>query len=481
MNNKCMSRVFSVFVNGIPVNVESVRCSAMPVNIRWPGHQRDIDQTEICGMARFDFIGKTEVVIDTDREFKTVKVRPLSREIVPQIDDRRIRFTIDRPGFFSVELDDYHCNLHLFADEPVDYTEILREKNVLKFGPGEHEAGVIELKSGDAVYLDSKAVVYGRIIAKDADDIAIVGRGILDGSRVKEEPIAISPELAAEQRRKGFAITNVRRYNAIKLEFCDRVTIDGIVIRDSPLYNIRPICCRDISIRHVKIIGSWRYNTDGIDMHNCERVRLSDCFLRTFDDSICIKGFDYGMNEADMLHDGYRHDVFRDTVIERCTVWCDWGRQLEFGAETRAEEITDIHFRDCDLIHGIMTACELQNCDYADIHDVSFDNIRIEMDECHRPVVFSETASACPAEETEYQRYAFASVIHVVPEYSKEGNRRGKNRNILLRDISINAPFFPAFGLQDFDAEHCTTGIEVNNIRLNGMDVTEEVRAKLAR
>ena len=47
--------------------------------------------------------------------------------------------------------------------------------------------------------------------------------------------------------------------------------------------------CRNLDIEDVKIIGNWRYNSDGIDMHNCEYVRIRDCFVRTYDDSICIR------------------------------------------------------------------------------------------------------------------------------------------------------------------------------------------------
>ena len=36
---------YVVTVDGQPAGVAAVRNSAMPVNIRWPGHQREIDQT----------------------------------------------------------------------------------------------------------------------------------------------------------------------------------------------------------------------------------------------------------------------------------------------------------------------------------------------------------------------------------------------------------------------------------------------------
>ena len=61
---------------------------------------------------------------------------------------------------------------------------------------------------------------------------------------MKETVIRNDPAKDEEERRKGFAVANVKRYDTIRLEYCDRVTIDGIVIRDSLIYNIRPIMSR---------------------------------------------------------------------------------------------------------------------------------------------------------------------------------------------------------------------------------------------
>ena len=319
---------YVVTVDGQPAGVAAVRNSAMPVNIRWPGHQREIDQTEIDGMVRFSTAGKAVIAVTAPRDFKEVKVRPYSKGVKAEVAGRTATFTIPGPGAYSVEFDGPHENLHVFADPPETLKVNVGEKGVRYFGPGEHDAGLITLKTGETLYIDEGAVVFGRVEARDADHIRILGRGILDMSCIKEQPVAIDPKLAEEQRKRGFAITNAKRWNAMKLEFCDDVLIDGITIRDSLLYNIRPIGCRNLTIRNVKICGNWRYNSDGIDMHNCENVRISDCFVRTFDDAICVKGFDYTMNESEMLHDGYHHNVFTNVVVERCTVWCDWGHCL---------------------------------------------------------------------------------------------------------------------------------------------------------
>lgn len=467
---------YAVTVDGQAAPVSACRNSAMPVNIRWPGHQRNLDQTEIGGLVRFGLDGAAKVEVTAPRDFREVKIRPQSKGVKPVVAGRKISFEITQAGTYSVEFDGIHSNLLVMADAPMTYAADKTSPNTIYFGLGEHNPGLIELKSGQTLYIDEGAVVFGRIFARDADHIRILGRGILDGSRVKAEILPIDPKLAEEQRKKGFAITNYKRYDEIRLEYCDDVLIDGIVIRDSPLYNIRPICCRGLTIRNVKLCGNWRYNSDGIDMHNCENVRVSDCFVRTFDDSICVKGFDYRMDEKEMLHDGYRHDVFTNAVIERCTVWCDWGKALEFGAETRAREIRDIMFRDCDVIRNDGPACDILNCDYADVHDVTFENIRIEQDSPVYRHAYSATAKDFnPTPQKNAAPPFFNSSISMIPEYSKGESRRGQNRGITLRNISVTGPVHPYFRLSGFDKDHRTSGVTIENVTWNGRDVTADL------
>ena len=177
---------YAVEVDGEKAPVSEVRCSAMPFNRRWPGHQRQIEQTELCGMVRFAFTGSATVSVTAARDFKEVKIRPLSRNVAFCRKGRTVTFDITRPGGYSVEFDGYHNNLHVFADVAAEQAP---PPNAIVFGPGFHDIGIKELKNGDTVYLDPGAVVYGGFHASDASNIAILGRGIIDMSRVKEKPL----------------------------------------------------------------------------------------------------------------------------------------------------------------------------------------------------------------------------------------------------------------------------------------------------
>ena len=76
----------------------------------------------------------------------------------------------------------------------------------------------------------------------------------------------------------------------------------------------------------VKVIGQWRYNSDGIDLHNMQNAQIIHCFARTFDDCLVIKG----VHKVGGMDTG--HQSVRDILVENCVLWNDWGRALELGA-----------------------------------------------------------------------------------------------------------------------------------------------------
>ncbi len=284
----CSHDGYAAKINGRPVPLDTARVSAFPYNRRWPGHQRTPDQTEFANFLSLATDEPLRFEIAPKEPFDGVVIRPRSLGITPEItDDGRILFTLPRPAYFTVEPYGRHDALHIFADPMSGYDADLSDPHTIYYGPGEHDVGQIVLRSGETLYLDEGAVVYASVSAVDAENIRILGRGILDNSRNKAVIL-----YEADTENNDTAVSNAVRQHTVQLEYCTNVEIDGITIRDSLVYNIRPIGCRGLTIRNVKIIGCWRYNSDGIDMHNCENVLIEHCFLRTFDDAVCVKGFD---------------------------------------------------------------------------------------------------------------------------------------------------------------------------------------------
>ena len=445
---------FLVSANGQAVPVHTAWVSAVPFNRRWPGHQRSADQGELAYFAAFEKDGPVEVQITPKKQFQSVIVRPLSKSITPRIEGNTIAFNVADAGGYTVELDGFHNALHLFVDPNKTYDVDLADENTLYFGPGIHDAGLINLKSGQTVYLDAGAVVYACIHAKDVDNIRILGRGILDNSKNVEEILFAMDKLGDGSRD----VKNCRRQHTIRLQGVKNIEIDGITIRNSLVYNIAAYGCEGLTVNNVKIIGCWRYNTDGIDLHNCSHCVIRNCFVRTFDDSICVKG-----------HTGYPQ-VCEDILVENCTVWCDWGMALEIGAETRAEQIHAITFRNCDIIRSTGAVLDIQNVDYGDVYDVRFEDIRVEYDAVSQYTrIQKDDEDVFVADpHSDHMPLLIHFSIPKHSEYSGSDNRRGKNHDITLCGIKVFAERMPPSSLAGYDNEHTTADIKIMDLTRNG-------------
>ncbi len=471
---------YQVKINDCQVTLDTARVSAMPFNRRWPGHQRQIEQSELVNFLRLATDEPLHFAVTPAQPFTDVVIRPHSLGIKPEIKDGTVYFTLEKPAYFTLEPYGRKNALHIFADPMPRYDIGAGDENVLYFGRGEHDVGLITLQSDQTLFLDEGAVVYASVEAKDARNICICGRGILDNSRNVEQIL-----FEANEEGNAAAVNNAIRRHTVQLEYCDGVTIEGITIRDSLVYNIRPVGCKDLDISNVKIIGCWRYNSDGIDMHNCVNVRIDNCFLRTYDDSICVKGFDFyfiGEHTPEeieaLVHDcmyrnGKAYDVFDNTKITRCVIWNDWGRCLEIGAETRAEEIKNILFEDCDVIHVTHNVLDCQNVDYADVHDLVYRNIRVEQDEIiPLPSVQITDADKYVSASNDFSPPVISAFVQFHPEYSAGGKRRGHNHHILFEDIYLYGWQKPQFHFAGYSEEYNCEDITIRNIYHNDRKIS---------
>lgn len=465
---------YIVKINGKEVDVNTCRVSKEPFNRRWPGHQRQISQTELAAFVLLETDEELEFEVITKESFEKVVIRPQSLGIIPEICGNSIKFRLPKAAYFTVEPFGRHQALHIFAD-PMRKFDINND-GLIYFGKGEHDVGILELKSNQTIYIDEGAVVYACIKAVDADNIRILGKGILDNSRNKEEIL-----FEANVENNSADVGNAKRIHTVQLEYCTNVLIDGITIRDSLVYNIRPIGCANLNIQNVKIIGCWRFNSDGIDMHNCINVHISNCFIRTFDDSVCVKGFDcYYDGDVEkavydaMYRNGKSYDVFRNVVVEKCVIWNDWGKCLEIGAETRAEEISNIRFENCDIIHVTGNVLDCSNVDYANVHDIYYENINIEYDDII-PASFIQRNDSHKYSDEMLDATAAPNLIssEVVfhSEYSAGGKRRGKNHDITFRNIRLSGNQEINIYACGFDEIHKSSDITIDGLYRNGKKI----------
>lgn len=345
----------------------------------------DLRHVQQAAFAEFDMEGTTFVRIRKLRvmpHVENITVRPSSRGVESKrIDDGTIEICLHTPEYLSVEFDgDCVHNLHLFANpkapivsskgegleawglSPLKGTEseniiwqgknaqdvFVKDARFIYFGPGVHKpkdlpSEEIKIPSNCMVYLAPGAVVKARLIVDHAENVCIIGRGILD------HPL------------RGIEIT-----------FSKNVLVDGLTVLNPRHYTVYGGQSEGITIRHLKSFSctSW---SDGIDLMCCRDVRIEDVFLRNSDDCIALYN-----------HRWWYWGGTENISVCRATLWADVAHPVNIGSHgddrsEKGETLRGVRITDCDVLYARTNAVLNLSCgDKNWIHDVLFRDIRVE-------------------------------------------------------------------------------------------------------
>lgn len=416
---------YTVKVNGKTIKLEEIRVSAMPFNRVWPGKQRNINQSEIAYMLRVFDDEPIFVEIVPKDGFERVDIRPYSKKIEYTCENNGISFQVKKHGQYTVEFDGENFAIHLFFERERDFSEYGKPTYV--FGSGIHNAGLIKVKSGDSIYIDKDAVVYGSVFGVNASDIKIFGYGILNAGW--EERTEKHGDIGWDDEA-CFDESAVHTYGGIRMFNCENIIVDGIVVCDPASYAISFYKSSSINIFNTKVAGLWKYNNDGIDFFNCSEVHVKGCFVRSFDDTLCLKGLS-----------AFSDKSVENVLVEDCVFWCGWGLTLEMGVASACPEMKNITYKNCDLIHNCNACLSINNGQWAYIHDVTYENINIEYSKfCKGTVVQTDDEQIYDGQDR-LQIPVFARVIDCRRNWqgnkAKEEDPRCKVSDILYKNICI--------------------------------------------
>ena len=163
------------------------------------------------------------------------------------------------------------------------------------------------------------------IYALDARRVAVTGAGTLDGQadaghwwpwRAQAVGAGGSRTRLFEMAARGvpvdarvFGPDAQLRPNFVQFYRCRDVLIDGVTIVNSPMWEIHPVLCENVTVRGVTI-RSHGPNNDGCDPESCRDVLIERCTFDTGDDCIALKS---GRNaDGRRLHTPIENVVIRD-------------------------------------------------------------------------------------------------------------------------------------------------------------------------
>lgn len=130
------------------------------------------------------------------------------------------------------------------------------------------------------------------ITAVDCHDLAITGRGVVDGGGDRGDWWTWPKE-----RRDG-----ARRPRTIHIAHSADVSITGVSVRNSPSWTVHPYRCTRLHVSAVRIENPPDSpNTDGLNPESCEDVEITGVDFSVGDDCIAIKSGKRGPGSNDHL------------------------------------------------------------------------------------------------------------------------------------------------------------------------------------
>ena len=189
-------------------------------------------------------------------------------------------------------------------------------------------------------------VNYSPLIhALDQEDIAVTGKGTLDGSADAQhwwpwkgnKEFKGGPSQKADRDRLGKQVDDAvpakdriygdghyLRPSFVEPHRCRNVLIEGVTIVNAPMWVLHPLLCENVTIRGVTV-RSHGPNNDGCDPESCRDVLIEDCVFDTGDDCIAVKS---GRND-----DGRRVGRPSENIVVRRCVMKDGHGGVTMGSE----------------------------------------------------------------------------------------------------------------------------------------------------
>lgn len=124
-------------------------------------------------------------------------------------------------------------------------------------------------------------------VLNDAEDTWFPSRESLDGYLISE---GFNNPVGLETDEQWEAVRHWLRPVFVSLRQCRNVWIDEVTFRNSPCWTLHPLSCENVIISDVRIFNpEYFQNSDAMDPESCNRVLIAGCLMNVGDDGMCIK------------------------------------------------------------------------------------------------------------------------------------------------------------------------------------------------
>lgn len=370
------------------------------------------NRSKTTSWTTFSFSGRVTVkVTKLKGSFSNCKILPSSYGITPQVHNNTVAFELNRPRKISVELDgDITHPMLVFADPLETNIPSPTDPNVIYFDPGVHNVGEdFSIGSNKTVYLSGGAYVNGKFNNRNAENVKIIGRGILSGENYAH-----------------------KTSHMIRFRECKNVLIEGITIINSPNFNIS-LRGSNHTVRNVKMIG-WYFNTDGVSTGYNGLVE--DCFFKCNDDAVKL--------------------YFSNMTVRDCVIW-----QMENGAPFQiswnmSSDNSNFHVENIDVIRVEHKWDNRNEAVFDAIHggrghmsNYLFEDIRIE---------------------NAVWRLFYITIDK--NDFANSSRGMGRISNLTFKNISVDGAMKRSNTIKGWDPSHQVSNVLFENVIVNGKYIT---------
>ncbi|MDD2215603.1 MAG: hypothetical protein PHE41_03415 [Eubacteriales bacterium] len=397
-----------------------------------PNHLIKVDEVretehhvEEASMAYFDFSGEVEVSVTFNNgPIRKSRIRPLSYEIEPTVKGNTLTFKLNQPRNLSVEINgNIFNNLHLFANPVIENIPDKNDPDVIFFGPGIHEFedNKFEVPSNKTVYIDGGAILRGQLLIQNAENVNVIGSGMVEHTV-----------------KMGVHIANSKN-----------IEVEGIFTTQCATGG-----SDSVTIRNVKSISYYGWG-DGLNVFASNNVFFDRVFCRNSDDCTTVyatrKGFEGGC---------------RNIVMENSTLWADVAHPIMIGIHGNAQNfdiIEDLVYRNIDILDHKEAQLDYQGClainggDNNIIRNVLFEDIRIE----------------------DFRQGQLFNIRIFYNEKYCEAPGMGIE-NVHFRNINYNGSNAELSIIAGYNSDRMVRNVTFENLRINGRLITDNMPGKPA-
>jgi polygalacturonase len=248
-------------------------------------------------------------------------------------------------------------------------------KNVFMTGPFNLKSNVnLFVEAGSTILANPNESAYTKsafrenpgegtiwIGGENEENITISGQGIIDGNGIA----FMGPEEKAAYVLKPFNVVDPRPH-LLTLVKIKNLIIRDVTFKNSAYWCLHIIGCDDVKIESITILNHLKIrNGDGIDVDHSRNVIISNCYIESGDDCVCLK------TRREYEDCGPTENI----IVSNC-IMMSTSCSIKLGSENM-DAIRNVIVSDC-IIKSSNRGIGIQNRDEGVVENVIFKNIFVE-------------------------------------------------------------------------------------------------------